>query len=103
MAMRVRFSLMTIAALVLGAAFALRPSLAQPQTPQAAPVPPGPYKPVPITLPPPLNDPSVDGFRKRLAEVEQHMYRAALAPLVAATFFWIPEHRDIAVKKHPAI
>jgi hypothetical protein len=100
--MRVRFSLMLIAALALGA-FALRPSLAQPQPPQTAPVPPGPYKPVPITLPPPLNDPSFDDFRKRLAEVAQNKDRAALAPLVSATFFWIPEDTDIADKKLPAI
>jgi len=101
--MRLRFSLMIIAALVLGAVFAFHPSLAQPQPPQAAPVPPGPYKPVPITLPPPLNDPSFGDFRKRLAEVAQNKDRAALAPLVAATFFWIPEDADIADKKLPAI
>ena len=97
------FLLITIAALASSAALTLHPSLAQPQPPQAAPVPPGPYKPVPITLPPPLNDPSFGDFRKRLAEVAQNKDRAALAPLVAATFFWIPEDADIADKKLPAI
>jgi hypothetical protein len=100
---RLRLSLMTIAVLALGAAFALRPGLAQPQVPQAAPVPPGPYKPVPVTLPPALSDPSFDDFRKRLAEVAQNKDRAALAPLVSATFFWIPEDTDLADKKLPAI
>jgi hypothetical protein len=94
---------MTIAALALGGALAFRPGLAQPQPPPAAPVPPGPYKPVAITLPPQLNDPSFDEFRRRLAEIAQNKDRAALAPLVSATFFWIPEATDIADKKLPAI
>ena len=71
--------------------------------PAPAPLPPGPYKPVPITLPAPLNDPSFDAFRQQLAEVAQKKDRAALTPLVAASFFWIPEDTDLADKKKPAI
>ena len=44
--------------------------LAQGQPPgQAAPVPPGPYKPVAIKMPAALNDPTFDAFRKELAQV----------------------------------
>jgi hypothetical protein len=58
-----------------------------------------PYKPVPITLPTMLNDPGFEGFRQQLAQLAQRKDRAALARLVAATFFWIPEDSDIADKK----
>ena len=82
--------------------------LAQGQPPahppgQAAPVPPGPYKPVAIKMPPPLNDPSFDAFRKELAQVAKKKDRAALAKLVAAHFFWVPEEKDIADKSKPPI
>jgi hypothetical protein len=82
---------------------------AQPQSP-VPPVPPpleapapGPYTPVAITLPPPLNDPSFDAFRRRIGEIAQKKDRAALAPLVAASFFWIPEEADLADKRKSAI
>jgi hypothetical protein len=71
------------------------------QTP--APLPPGPYKPVAITLPAPLTDPSFETFRKKLADIAQKKDRAALTPLVAASFFWVPEDTDLADKKKPAI
>jgi len=96
-------------ALVLAAA--LGPVMAQ--APTQAPAPPpaqapsqallGPYKPVPITLPAALNDPSYDAFRKQLAEIAQKKDRAALARLVAANFFWVPEDTDIADKAKTAI
>jgi hypothetical protein len=57
-----------------------------------------PYKPVPITLPTMLNDPGFEGFRQQLAQIAQRKDRIALARLVAATFFWIPEDSDIADK-----
>jgi len=83
---------------------------AQPKAaPQAAPAqpapapPPGPYKPVTITLPPGVNDPSFDAFRKQLGEVAQKKDRAALAKLIAANFFWVPEDTDLADKKKSPI
>jgi hypothetical protein len=63
----------------------------------------GPYKPVPITLPKSVSDPSFDAFRKELAEIAQKRDRAALADRVAATFFWIPEATDLADKQRPGI
>ena len=63
----------------------------------------GPYKPVPITLPAAMKDPSFDEFRKQLAEIARKKDRAALTPLIATDFFWIPEDTDIADKKLPAI
>jgi len=71
---------------------------------QQAPAPaPGPYKAVAITLPTALNDPSFDAFRKQLLTIAQKKDRAALAPLVAASFFWVPEDADLADKKKSAI
>ena len=85
-------------ALAAGAIFAQTDPPAQ--TPSAAL---GPYKAVPITLPAATNDPSFEIFRKRLAEIAQKKDRAALAEIVAADFFWIPEDTDIADKKLPAV
>jgi hypothetical protein len=108
---RVPAALTLIAALVTSAA--LVPSLAQapaqspppsnqaPQQPAQAPL--GPYKPVAITLPPALNDPTFDAFRKQLGAIAQKKDRAALAAIVAANFFWNPEDTDIADKNKPAI
>jgi hypothetical protein len=73
------------------------------QAPAPAPLPPGPYKPVAIMLPAPLTDPSFEPFRKKLADIAQKKDRAALTPLVAASFFWVPEDTDLADKKKPAI
>ena len=91
-----------IAHQVLAQVLAQRPaqSPAPAQPPAAAP---GPYKPVAITLPPALSDPSFDALRKQLAEIAQKKDRAALAKLVAPNFFWIPEDTDIADKKKAAI
>jgi hypothetical protein len=105
-----------IAAFTLAGAFAPQAAFSQAEMPAQAPpaveapptaVPPspalGPYKPLPITLPANLNDPSFEAFRKELAEIAQKRDRAALAQRVAADFFWIPEQTDLADKKRPAI
>jgi hypothetical protein len=88
-------------------ALALAPQSSFAQTDPAGAPPPtaalGPYKAVSITLPPPMNDASFDAFRKQLAEVAQKKDRGALAELVAASFFWVPENTDLADKKLPAI
>jgi hypothetical protein len=85
---------------------------ASPQPPAQAPgqsptpsttVAPGPYKPVPITLPTGLKDASFDAFRKQLAQIAQKKDRAALARLVAANFFWVPEDTDMADKTKSGI
>jgi len=76
------------------------------QTPTPPPIQapaPGPYTPVPITLPPAVNDPSFDAFRQGLAEIAQKKDRAALARLVTANFFWIPEDTDLADKRKSGI
>ncbi len=77
----------------------------QPQTPTTpqAPVKPGPYKAIAITLPTPMSDASFDEFRKQLAGIAQKRDRAALAPLIAASFFWIPGDKDVADRSKPAI
>jgi hypothetical protein len=76
---------------------------AEDQNSAQAPLVLGPYKPVPIILPESLNDPEFVSFRKQLAEIAQKKDRAALAALVAASFFWVPEDTDIADKKASAI
>jgi hypothetical protein len=99
------------AALVIAGTLAPMAVMAQAQPPAQAPpqaqtLPEpklGPYKPVPITLPPGLNDPSFEGFRKQLAEIAKNKDRAALARLVASNFFWVPEDKDIADKQKSAI
>ena len=74
------------------------------QAPAQAPAPVlGPYKPVPITLPSGVNDPSFDTFRKQLGDIAGKKDRAALARLVAANFFWVPEEKDIADKQKSGI
>jgi hypothetical protein len=101
-----RSTISAITALVLAAALgpvmARSPSQAPAQAPAQAP-PLGPYKAVAIKLPAALNDPSFDTFRKRLGEIAQRKDRAALAALVAANFFWVPEDVDIADKGKSAI
>ena len=63
----------------------------------------GPYKPVPIILPVPVADPTFEPFRKQLADIAQKKDRAALARLVATSFFWIPEDTDVADKSKSGI
>jgi hypothetical protein len=84
------------AALLLVLALAPAPAGAQPAPkggpPQAAPQQAKgqkPYKPVAVKLPPILNDPSFDAFRKEVTAVAQRKDRAALARMVVAKgFFW---------------
>jgi hypothetical protein len=99
-------------AAALATVLAPMPVLAQAQPPAQPPAqaqPPGqapahvPYKPVAITLPPSLNDPGFDAFRKQLGQIAQKKDRAGLARLVAAHFFWVPEDKDIADKSKPAM
>ena len=89
----------TIVAIACAMIGALAPSVApaQPRTK------PGPYQAVAVTLPAPMSDASFDAFRGRLAEIAQRRDRAALAQLVAASFFWIPDDKDVADKSKPAI
>lgn len=95
------------AALAIAGALAPMPVMAQAQPPSQTPAQPEPklepYKPVPITLPPALNDPSFEAFRKQLAEIAKNKDRAALARLVAQNFFWVPEEKDIADKQKSGI
>ena len=79
------------------------PAPATPRPAQPRDVPPAPYKPVPITLPTGMNDPSFDAFRGDLAQIARKRDRAALARIVAAGFFWIPEDTDLADRSKPAI
>jgi hypothetical protein len=100
------FAGLAAVALVSSLAPAAVVAQAPPQTPTPPPIQapaPGPYKPVAITLPPALNDPSFDAFRQRLAEIAQKKDRAALARLVAENFFWIPEDTDLADKRKSGI
>ncbi len=104
-----RFLSIIIVAAAFATIGALDPALAQaPARPQApaqppAAVKPGPYKTVAIKLPTPISDASFDAFRKQLAGIAQKKDRAALARLVAANFFWIPEDADKADKGKPGI
>lgn len=96
------------AALVIAGVLAPLPALAQAQPPargQAHPPAPivGPYTPVPIKLAPAMNDPSFAAFRKRVGEIAEKKDRAALAPLIARNFFWLPEDKDVADKSKPGI
>ena len=96
------------AALAIAGVLAPMPVFAQAQPPAQAPAQQpapvlGPYKPVRITLPPGVNDPSFDTFRKQLTEIANNKDRAALARLVAANFFWVPEDKDIADKQKSGI
>jgi hypothetical protein len=91
--------IVTVACLLAGA---LAPAPAQAPGKDAQ-VQPAPYQPVAITLPAPINDPSLGAFRRELADIAQKRDRAALARLVAASFFWIPDRKDTADKDKPAI
>lgn len=53
----------------------------------AQPAPPKPYKPVNVTLPKPVADPSFDAFRKQLGDVAERKDKAAFAGLVAPKVF----------------
>jgi len=77
------------------------PAAPPPQQPAAAPV--KPYKPVSITAPAAVADPSFEAFRKQLGAVAEKKDRKALAGLVVPNFFWMGEKGDKADKKKPGI
>ena len=82
----------------------LLPSGAAAQAQKSAPAPqaasPKPYKPLAVTLPAPVNDPSFDAFRKEVVGVAQRKDRAALSRMVVAKgFFWEREDGKRAPKK----
>ena len=97
-------SLAAAAAAVAAMVTILLPSMAaaqaqkSPPAPQSAP--PKPYKPLAVTLPAPVNDPSFDAFRKEVVGVAQRKDRAALSRMVVAKgFFWEREDGKRAPKK----
>jgi hypothetical protein len=48
-----------------------------------------PYKPLAVTLPAPVNDPSFEAFRKQLGDIATRKDRAALAKLVVTQGFFM--------------
>ena len=94
-----------IGALVAAPLFAQQPAPTQTPAPPPAPplAPPKPYKPVTIKLPTPVADPTFVAFRKQLGDVAQKKDRAALAKLVAQSFFFVNGEKDTADKKKPGI
>jgi hypothetical protein len=70
---------------------------------QPSPLVLAPYRLVPITLPPVVKDAGFEAFRMQLADIAKKKDRAALARLVAASFFWIPEDTDAVDKSKSAI
>jgi hypothetical protein len=84
-----RFPRLTLPALLL--AVALTPAAAAAQG-AAKLAPAKPYKAIAVQVPPPVNDPSFDAFRKDLAGIAQRKDRAALARVVVPKgFFWESE------------
>jgi hypothetical protein len=110
-----RFALTALAAtaLVIAGALAAAPLLAQQPAPpaQGAPgqaptpalAPPKPYMPVAIKLPIPVADPTFVAFRKQVGDIAAKKDRAALAKLVAPSFFLVNGEKDAADKKKPGI
>jgi hypothetical protein len=84
-------------------AAAVPPGGAQAPGPAQQPAPPKPYKPVTIKLPTPVADPTFVAFRKTLGDIAQKKDRAALAKLVAASFFFVNGEKDTADKKKAGI
>src|SRR4029079_13440996 len=76
------------------------PPQQQQQQPQQQPAAAAkPYKPVTISAPAAVTDPSFESFRKQLAAIAEKKDRKALAGLVAQNFFWMGEKGDKADKK----
>jgi hypothetical protein len=101
--MRSPFLASTVMAALAAAALAPAAVHAQTQPPSQQAAKPGPYKPVPVTVPASHSDPSFEAFRAQLGQVAKQKDRAALARMVAANFFWVPEDTDLADKTKPAI
>jgi hypothetical protein len=76
------------------------PQQQQQQQPAAAAKP---YKPVTISAPEMVKDPSFEAFRKQLGVIAEKKDRQALADLIAQNFFWMGEKGDKADKKKPGI
>jgi hypothetical protein len=85
--------LVAVALAAIGTLASLPGSLLAQATPEVVPAP---YKPIPITLPRVVDDPAFEAFRKQLADAAQKKDRTALAALIAANFFWVPEDTDLA-------
>jgi hypothetical protein len=94
-----------VGALAATSLLAQQPAPAQPPAPALAPklAPPMPYKPVTIKLPVPVADPSFVAFRKQLGTIAEKKDRAALAKLVAPSFFFVNGEKDASDKKKPGI
>jgi hypothetical protein len=77
----------------------------QPRGQQPPPLAPAlPYKPVAITPPKPMADPSFESLRQQIAESVKRKDRAALARLVIAQgFFWQRENGNGADKRKAGI
>jgi hypothetical protein len=89
---------------ILAAAFTVAAAAVAPAEEAPPPLaPPMPYKTIAVTLPKQINDRSLDAFRQQIIAVAQKKDRTALAGMVARTFFWMPDDKDIADKKKPAI
>jgi hypothetical protein len=89
--------------LLLSAFIAVAVALpAQAQAPRQ-PALPKAYKPIPVTVAKPYDDPGFVAFRKQLAEIASKKDRAALAKITASDFFWIGEKGDKADSKKSAL
>jgi hypothetical protein len=89
-----------------GPAVSQAPPAGQQDAPQQQPppAPPKPYKKVAVTLPAPVTDPSLDAFRKQLADIAQRKDRAALSALIVPKgFFWERESGNGADDKKTGI
>src|SRR5687767_7256223 len=90
------------AALALTVCLSCGSAVAQ-QAPQP-PAPPKPYKKVAVSLPAPLADPSLEAFRRQLADIAKRKDRAALAALIVPQgFFWERESGNGADEKKSGI
>ena len=99
---------LTAGALAATSLLAQQPAPAPPPAagqPPAAPAlaPPKPYKPVTIKLPTAVADPRFVAFRKQIGDIAAKKDRAALAKLVAQSFFFVNGEKDAADKKKPGI
>jgi hypothetical protein len=94
--------ILAAAALLVLGALTSSPATAQGDQSQT-PSPPKAYKALPVKLPQPVSDASFEAFRKQLTTIAGKKDRAALAQVMAPTFFWIPENDDVADKSKSPI
>jgi hypothetical protein len=81
-----------------------RPSAAAQARPSAQKIaPPKPYRVIAVTLAEPFGDPTFEAFRKDVLDIASRRDRAALARVVASTFFWLGEKGDKANKRKSGI